>query len=322
MRSFVLWYNPRGNFASSSEVNLDIHINLWKKKRPVETFVFDFGLMIDKIDFIKNIYLYLPFKESRWSDLGHVISSNPKLVEAIFNENCNVSTFHPKRVKVNFKDKDEKFILYSLSQEDIRKENYSHGELLTLNVNSILDDSEIQENEEIKNLKKYYFRFRFEVSKDKVYLIKNSDFNKNFFLDIFSRTETIDFRINDIRSCSEKVMEEYYRNKKFKINKIHYLLLRNSNDEFLCLDGNIGSRVLEKELWSSYIENVPEDVIAYHIKGVPQNREDRIKSFSKLVRFKYDKTSWIRIMIILLINAYLKDIIKLLIILLKKLIVF
>lgn len=218
MRSFVLWYEPRED-TSSSEVNLDIHINLWKKKKPVETFVFDFGLMIDKINLIKNIYLYLPFKESKWNDLGHIISSNPKLVEAIFNENCNVSTFHPKRVKVKFKESDEEFVLYSLSQEDIRKESYSKGELLTLNVNSILDISEVQENNDIKNIRKYYFRFRFEISKDKVYLIKESDFNKNFFLDIFSRTETIDFRINDIRSCSEKVMEEYYRNKKFQIKK-------------------------------------------------------------------------------------------------------
>lgn len=321
MRSFVLWYEPRED-TSSSEVNLDIHINLWKKKKPVETFVFDFGLMIDKIDLIKNIYFYLPFKESKWNDLGHIISANPKLVEAIFNENCNVSTFHPKRVKVKFKESDEEFVLYSLSQEDIRKESYSKGELLTLNVNSILDISEVQENDDIKNIKKYYFRFRFEISKDKVYLIKESDFNKNFFLDIFSRTETIDFRINDIRSCSEKVMEEYYRNKKFQIKKIHYLLLRNSNDEFLYLDGNVNSRVLEKELWSNYIENIPEDVIAYHIKEVPKVGRDRIKSFSKLVRFKYDKTSWIRIIIIILVNAYLKEIISLLIKLLKIVIVF
>ena len=321
MRSFVLWYEPRED-TSSSEVNLDIHINLWKKKKPVETFVFDFGLMIDKIDLIKNIYFYLPFKESKWNDLGHIISANPKLVEAIFNENCNVSTFHPKRVKVKFKESDEEFVLYSLSQEDIRKESYSKGELLTLNVNSILDISEVQENDDIKNIKKYYFRFRFEISKDKVYLIKESDFNKNFFLDIFSRTETIDFRINDIRSCSEKVMEEYYRNKKFQIKKIHYLLLRNSNDEFLYLDGNVNSRVLEKELWSNYIENIPEDVIAYHIKEVPKVGRDKIKSFSKLVRFKYDKTSWIRIIIIILVNAYLKEIISLLIKLLKIVIVF
>lgn len=320
MRSFVLWYESRED--TSSEVNLDIHINLWKKKKPVETFVFDFGLMIDKIDLIKNIYFYLPFKESRWNDLGHIISSNPKLVEAIFNENCNVSTFHPKRVKIKFKESDEEFVLYSLSQEDIRKESYSKGELLTLNVNSILDISEIQENDDIENIRKYYFRFRFEISKDKVYLIKESDLNKNFFLDIFSRTETIDFRINDIRSCSEKVMEEYYRNKKFHINKIHYLLLRNSNDEFLYLDGNINSRVLEKELWSNYIESVPEDVIAYHIKEVPKNETDGIKSFSKLVRFKYDKTSWIRIVIIILVNAYLKEIIEFLIELFKNLIVF
>lgn len=98
--------------------------------------------------------------------------------------------------------------------------------------------------------------------------------------------------------------------------------MRNSNDEFLYLDGNVNSRVLEKELWSNYIENIPEDVIAYHIKEVPKVERDKIKSFSKLVRFKYDKTSWIRIIIIILINAYLKEIINLLIKLLKIMIVF
>lgn len=319
MRSFVLWYESRKK-ESQEKVNLDIHINLWKNTHAIETFVFDFGLMINKIDELKNIYLYLPFKESTWSDLGHIISLEPRLIEAIFNENCSVSTFHPKRLKINFlEDINKKFILYSLTEEDIKKEAYSNGELLTIDVNNILNESEIKENPNIDEIKEYYFRFRFEVKKDRIDLIKEADSNKNFFLDIFSRTETIDFRINDVRSCSDKIMEEYHRNKKFIINKIHYLLLRNSNDEFLYFDSEVKSRVLEKELWSRYIENIPEDVIAYHIKGT-SNKEKGIKSFSKLVRFRYEKTSWWSIIIILLIGTYLKDIISLVVNLLKKLI--
>lgn len=312
MRSFVLWYVPREK--KEEKVNLDIHINLWKKNHPLETFVFDFGLMVDKIDKIKEIYMYLPFEESKWSDLGHLISSNSNLIEGIFNENCFISTFHPKRLKVKFSKEEsianEEFIIYSLSPEDISKEKYSNGELLKIKTENILSNDEISENKNIDEIKRYYFRFRIEVKKDKIYLIKELDSNRNLFLDIFSRTETIDFRINDIRSCTEKINEEFCRNKKFIIKKIHYLLLRNSNDEFLYYDGESSSRILEKELWAKYIDEIPEDIISYHIKEIAKSQEKGIKTFSKLVRFRYEKTSWFRVILILLIGTYLDKIIK------------
>lgn len=310
MRSFVLWYESRIEDKSEEKdknrVELELHINLWKKNES-ETFVFDFGLMVSEIDLVKNIYFYLPFKGTKFSDLGHIISKNANLIEGIFNENCEISTFHPKRIKVNCKNKKEKFIIYSLSDEDIEKKVYSKGELLTINVENILSLSEKRENQNIDEVKKYYFRFRCEIGRDKTSLIEKSDSNGNLFLDLFSRTETIDFRINDVRSCSEKVMEEYYRNKRFTITKIHYLLLRNCNDEFIYYDGQINSRVLEKELWSHYIDDIPEDIIAYHIK---EKDTEGIKSFSRLVRFRYEKTSWIRIIFILIISSCIPEIIK------------
>ena len=301
MRSFVLWYEPRERI--DEKIKLEIHINLWKKRDCIETFVFDFGLLVDKIDLVENIYMYLPFKGSKWSDLGHIVSSDTKLVEGIFNENCEISTFHPKRLKISYKqDAHNEFILYSLSDEDIKKEEYSNGELLILKVGNILNASEKEENQGIDKIKKYYFRFRIEVEKRKTFLIKEIDSNGNLFIDLFSRTETIDFRINDIRSCSEKIMEEFYRNKRFCIRKIHYLLLRNFSDEFIYYDGEVSSRILEKELWRRYIADVPEDAVAYHIKE-KTNDEKGIETFSKLVRFRYEKTSWFRIFIIFIVSS-------------------
>ena len=97
MRTFIIEYIKR-KAESDVKVNLEVHINLWNFKKQ-ET-IFDFGFMIDAIDEINSIILYVPFKIKEVQDLGKKISSNPVLVDAVFNERCETVKFYPKRIKV------------------------------------------------------------------------------------------------------------------------------------------------------------------------------------------------------------------------------
>lgn len=82
---------------------------------------------------------------------------------------------------------------------------------------------------------------------------------------------------------------------KFNINKIHYLLLRNFNDDFIYYDGDVSSRMLESDLWKDYIEETEEDLMAYHIKRKRSEEERKnniyIESFTNLSRFRYQKNN-------------------------------
>jgi hypothetical protein len=77
MRTFIIEYIKR-KVDSDIKVNLEVHINLWNFKK-LET-IFDFGFMIDTIDEIKSIILYVPFKIKEVQNLGKKISSNPILL--------------------------------------------------------------------------------------------------------------------------------------------------------------------------------------------------------------------------------------------------
>ena len=96
MRTFIIEYIKR-KVESDVKVNLEVHINLWNFKKQ-ET-IFDFGFMIDTVDEIKSIILYVPFKIKEVQDLGKKISSNQVLVDAVFNERCEKGKFYTKLIK-------------------------------------------------------------------------------------------------------------------------------------------------------------------------------------------------------------------------------
>ena len=298
MRSFVIEYIKRNNEEDTldNEVELELHVNLWNFKK-LET-TFDFGFMVDNIDNVENIILYVPFKIKKVEDLGNnIIEKNQILVDAIFNERCETIKFYPKRLKVikkgnydtrdrrsadidNTKEKD--FILYSLSNNQITFENFYNYARIKLNVENILSKEEQRNHPELDN-KKYYFRIRFFPDSNEITMIKRENEKINIFQDASLRTtEIIDFRINDLRSCPENLREEFLRTPRFTIKKIHYLIMRSSTDEYITIgDTEVKGRLLEKEIWKNYINIEENDMIAYHVK----KEEDY--TFSNLSRFKY-----------------------------------
>ncbi|WP_047396086.1 hypothetical protein [Cetobacterium sp. ZOR0034] len=305
MRSFALWYNPRkkeetkiigvknkDEIETESKVCLDIHVNLWRNKKK-DTFIFDFGLMVSEIQEVEEICIYIPFEIEKIEDLGRKMKANNSLINAIFNEECEIDSSHPNRVKVKRRNSEECFMVYSIhdSEYEIQKiENTKNtkGTILKLNVGKIL--SKVEEN--LDSTKKYYFRIRFEQNSGNINMIKNQTSEQNIYSNFFKKIEMIDFRINDERTWSETIKQEYYRSKNFVIKSIHYLLLRNANDEFIYYDGKIKSRLLEVEIWKDYIEFIDTDTITYHIKKIANdNQELGIENFICLTRFKFTSES-------------------------------
>lgn len=316
MRSFVLWYEKRENDSRREKPEIEIHVNLWKVQKNIkEEFIFDFGFLISDITLVKDIYFYVPFKVEEHKDLGEKVLRNHQLAGAIFNEMCNISTVRVgKRINIKTGESEtlRDFMFYSLGSDQIEVSDVNdnhYGNLLILHLGNILSANEISQNMEIENIKNYYFRFRMKTNKKNLKLVRNQDFDQSIFSNAFTRTEIIDFRINDIRTCSEQIKEKYGSNHKFNIKKINYLLLRNFNDEFIYHDGNVKSRILENDLWDAYIEELHEDLIAYHIKKIAKNKNndiDYIESFVSLARFKYQKSNFkiiLKYLLILLVSS-------------------
>ena len=306
MRSFILEYKRRAKkeekeqINSSNDVGIDIHINLWKSTGQDKMSIFDFGFMISDIERVDEIILYCPFKIEKVEDLGETIIDS-KTTDAIFNERCAVEIFYPKRCRITKKgeytnlgkkgnEEDEKsFILYSLNEDQLEAINEKDREYskIRIKTDTILTEDEKDGKDELKEIKEYYFRIRIFTENGTTSIIKRENEKANILQDVsFRTTEIIDFRINDLRSSPNELKEEFLRTPRFKINQVHYLIIRDSTDEFIEVgDSKVTSRILEKEIWNGYTKTINignSDKIAYHIK-----KKGDISTFSYLARFKY-----------------------------------
>ncbi|PKL78207.1 MAG: hypothetical protein CVV25_12405 [Ignavibacteriae bacterium HGW-Ignavibacteriae-4] len=294
MRSFALWYSAKDKKPTKKKAT--VHINLWDREKDKENYCFDFGLLVEDIEDIENIYLYVPIKlekKSQIKDLGGVISNN-QLVNSIFNENFTTTDGEPKRLIVNGTCEKPSFIIYALeieSQiklESCKRNAATPGTVIEIKIDSIKP----------KEILRYYFRIRIQAEKNNLSFINDEIKGISIFSDQFTNTEVIDFRLNDVRSCSEELREQFDKGQKFLILAVHYLILRNANDLIIHYGKEINSRMLENDLWKNYIDGANHNIIAYHIKSKAKkvsNKENNeteyqfIEDFSDLTRFQYQK---------------------------------
>lgn len=290
MRSFAVWHSLKdGEQNSNSEA--EIHVNLWDKgKKDAKRYCFDFGFLIEDISSIEKIYLYCPFQleKNQISDLGSVLLSDNKLVNAIFNENFTTTNGKPKKLIVNGTKDKSSFIIYALeidTQIDLqscKRDSDTPGTIVEIKIKDI----------DFLEYKKHYFRIRIEVPCDGIRFINDQIRGVSLFNSHFTNTEIIDFRLNDIRSCSDQLRERFNKGEKFKLRAVHYLILRNANDVIIHHGQNLNSRMLEDDLWRKYIGDLKFDMIAYHFKRKAiqkQTEKEYIDDFSVLTRFQYEK---------------------------------
>lgn len=289
VRSFALWYIEKENIEQNTPVEAEVHINLWNNSKigKEKLSYVDLGIFINNIENIDTIKFFIPAKKEEieiYDLIERISKSKEQLLNAIFNE--DYSSVHGVQAKKTLVEcpqdtenkKRENFYLYELDNSNqIKKDELDGGTIVKIDIKGIKVEN---------NNKSHYFRIRCKI-KGEVEFIKDQVNDVSFFNSFFTKVEIIDFRLNDIRSCKKNIKEKYENQKNFNITKVHYLVLRNAQDEVIYF-GQIGSRILEVDLWKEYFKedfNKNQDVIAYHIKQTSG------KSFTNLIRFKYENTN-------------------------------
>lgn len=110
----------------------------------------------------------------------------------------------------------------------------------------------------------------------------------------------MDFRLNDIRSFNPAIKDCYAYGKKFKIKSVNYLIMRNITDEVDALGMRMNCRLLEYDLWNKYIDDLQNNMMAYHIKEKAVG-EEFIKDFCAVVKIKYEMSTYITLVIYLIV---------------------
>mgnify|MGYP006876548237 FL=1 len=225
VRSFLLEYKKRD--SSSEDTEIDIHINLWgvnaQRSENAPVMVFDFGFMVKNIKSVSRIIMYCPFHIGDVKDLGCKLFQKTDLIEAIFNEDCEVSSrIHPNRIKITkkgdgFKPSDSnktEFMLYKLNESLISFSDQNEYGRVEINVENILAENE-DSLTNINGINTYYFRIRISPkTNEPIYILKRENEGIIPIQDSLLRTtEIVDFRINDFRSITEDIKEEVFKNK-------------------------------------------------------------------------------------------------------------
>lgn len=305
MNTIAIWYDPKSSSSTDSE--LDIHVNFWKvKKSTLKTdYLLDLGLMVYDKELTNEIYIHFPFKITRndIKDLGNVLLNDDKAVNSIFNENYDIHNAgnNSKQKNIQNNSKQTLFNIYALdlkdSSNDIDLKPEFGGTTLVIKTSTIPLTGDCN---------KYYFRFRLKGPFLKNFIRQHVPDNW-FFQSAMTNTDAIDFRINEKRNFDESLAETISTKKIFLIKKIHFLLMRKAADDIIADHLNITCRELEKD-WKNYVGNEYdiENIIAYHWSEKydeinKTNSTKYLESFNTLVKVKYHKSNWRTILIYLII---------------------
>lgn len=324
MRSFAVWYEEKEK--NQERVKADIHVNLWSEL-PYNycegKCFFDFGIKVNDLRNVKNIKIYCPFelRNDSVKDLGKRISDN-LLINAIFNENYSVTDGNAKHYIVNALD--SKFIVYELSNvseitiekcdkdndrsDDPAVDNHRQGTIITLETKNLIDNA----SDEAHGINSYYFRIRVMANKNNLNMITRKVENTNIFKEAIEGIELLDFRINDLRSCCNEVRDKINSSSNFWLKSIHFLVMRKINDSIISEGSSYSCRLLEKDVWDKYIDDLEDNVVAYHFKAkykvcptdtLVENRhvEVPVENFSFLVRFIYRRRTVFVVSVYLLV---------------------
>ncbi len=283
MRTIAIWYDRKE--CSESTPSLDIHINLWRIKHPK---IIDFGFMLKDGSNVEKINIFLPFKVDKEdiNDLGKILNSDNELVRAIFNDNYTGKEIAVNSKSHKFSYRSDEFCTYEISFNDDMISHDYEGTIIKIDLSKA--DATI--------LGKCYLRFRIKCKEIGPVIYEQHE-KWQLFSSAITKTEVIDFRINEDRNYP-KDLREIIQNE-FSLKKVHFLIMTNSNDLFNSNNADYSCRSLEPELWNDYINNNKLDnMVAYHLKTKAE-RDGSIDSFNSLVTIKYRHTSIIRILVYL-----------------------
>lgn len=314
--SLALWYIPKDAKNKDNPTDAEAHFNLWKLpirlrflnfkiKRPFSRYL-DIGLRLKNAKHIQAIQLFVPSRVELkdLKDLGGYLR-DPDLLCAVFNDDLDVKIGKLDYYKV-YKNKKLDFKIYRL---DTSKFNLDYnfdpsGTLITIEL-------------DYQGSRDLYIRFR--VLGEYPQKLSFIDKPPNaIFQSAFYRTDTIDFRLNEMRVLPNKFIENMKSNGKvFAFSKIHFFFICTSKEEwFFSQLPYANCRILESNKWNSYAEGTavtknactpPESkvpILAYHWKSATKD-DQLISDFNILIKTKFEQNVFRTIGIFLVVGLLL-----------------
>lgn len=312
MDSFAFSYELKENKDLSEHPIAIMNFNLWAfcDLEP-EEFKLDIGFKIKNVRDVKKLCLYIPFEVSHKEivDLGKTLCTNNKILGAVFNEAYSAQNIpNTKWYKViETKSENTKFYIYSLDIfENIQIDYYKENKGTFLNID--FDTINSKSKNIINDSDTWYFRFRIQSDKLKE-IIREYPVKNRFFETIVYSTYMVDFRLNNMRSMDETLIEKMDGTFSFmKMESIHFLLMTKVDVD---VDSNLfnrSARALEDDIWEKYVylsennHDKLDNIIAYHTAH-KQDSKSEIESWEFFTKMKIGKCTKKTIFCFLLVTV-------------------
>ena len=309
MNSIGILYTLR-NSSEPSKINVsaELHVNYWKVptgKGNYKRFL-DFGIFINEVAReISSVSFYFPFKVEANSlkDLGEILSKSELLCTLFNNDyvirNINGSPSYFCISPSSNSDKAHPFWLYVLGENNFKvNEVKPNGSIVNVQILSTpKKNGGIQPaSNDRKPKRNLYFRFRVEdIPADSIFYEEN--ISNDFLQSAFSKTEMIDFRINEVREMNPKAYEEITKDKSFlPFSKIHFFFVGSSEDEQIA--GNTDykdCRLLNYDRWHTYVGEDYDNkrkLIAYHWCWKGDDKIQTRDKYSIFIKTVYKSIKW------------------------------
>ena len=275
----AIWLEPEGP-EQHNNTDLQVHLNFWKLPKYN---IFDIGINLHLIKSGKvNIFINTKDEVSAFNIFSTVTPSN--IANTIFNEFVSITTcpresscFKAERAS----DSDNPFCIFCLADR-VRIEDMYNGKLITLDVSHPTCDNSICKCERL------YIRLRLTGKGiDNLYVKEEIPASK--FQYYTSRIDFLDFRLNNVRSLPESLLN--YKNTYPKLQSVRCFLMVESSEELLLHNKSYKKvRAIEKEKWVPYIADLDlcnnKAILAYQWNT--ETIEQDFSLFTKIKRSEFN----------------------------------
>ncbi|MCE1058102.1 hypothetical protein LU646_09420 [Pseudomonas alloputida] len=285
--------------------DVELHFNYWSLSGKSETVIdyLDVGVKFSGLETFDAIKIFIPFhvtEQNYAANLGRAVCNTPTLISAIFNTRVKETLLDGERMDITFRQEKESKLRFHCQIEV-----GSHGEGVTLNrLNREGDGTTLsfplvlfkKEKEASLESIPHYFRFRIKMSaEDKKVISQLSKQKDSKLLSRFDSTEIVDFRVNEIRNLPAQIRSKLEYDS--FISSVHFFLIRETNSEHKLSHTEFKRcRVLEKDLWETYLKenneeiNLPEQMLIYHWREQSKRNSDgelleHLENFSAFAKF-------------------------------------
>ena len=235
----------------------------------------------------------MSIQKTDFIDLGNILSSEDKLLDAVFNENFHIDKDIRGKHHPVLQNKIPIFTLINLKGSDnVTVIPKGDGSIVSFSIKDLSSKIITQA---------IYIRFRVPIN-DKNRFIYHHSNKCTALYSAFSRTEVIDFRINAIRLYTEALTDLIDKGFVLRLHKINFFALRPATDDLVTSSHDTKVRELEKGIWQPYLidkKYETNNILAYHMQRNLKESDDAIESEGFFMKFIYSKSNWRTIFIYL-----------------------